>query len=167
MSTKSNRNYMIGTNAFLVGYNNHHLYTFLHTPENASVIEVKQLSNAQRSDGYNAIAKVNIDRTVGYVPGIGLKPFTAKPNYVKTVKLNRISGDELAASHEHNKRLIADLNGVFPDKTSEVLAALNAKYNLGIKLEDIYDDEIKSARFVIRFSKTSLAYVGFLPVTVK
>ena len=30
-----------------------------------------------------------------------------------------------------------------------------------------YDDEIKSARFVIRFSKTSLAYVGFLPVTVK
>ena len=81
--------------------------------------------------------------------------------------LKYFGGDELAASHEHNKRLIADLNGVFPDKTSEVLAALNAKYNLGIKLEDIYDDEIKSARFVIRFSKTSLAYVGFLPVTVK
>ena len=167
MSSTSNRNYMIGTQAFLVGYNNHHLYTFLHTPENASVIEVKQLPNAQRNDGYNAIAKVNIDRTVGYVAGIGLKPFIDKPNYVKTVKLNRISGDELATKHEHNKRLIADLNGVFPDKTSEVLASLNATYGLGIKKEDIYDDEIKSARFVIRFSKTSLAYVGFLPVTVK
>ena len=167
MSTKSNRNYMVGTNAFLAGYNNHHLYTFLQTPENASVIEVNAIPNAQRNDGYNAIAKVNIDRTVGYVPGIGLKPFTAKPNYVKTVKLKRISGDELAAAREHTKRLVVDLNGVFPDKTAEVIPALNAKYNLGLKVEDIYDDEIKSAQFVIRFSKTSLAYVGFLPVTVK
>lgn|SRR5574344_672680 len=167
MSTKSNRNYMIGTNAFLVGYNNHHLYTFLHTPENASVIEVKQLPNAQRNDGYNAIAKVNIDRTVGFVPGIGLKPFTKIPNYVKSVKLKRITGEELAAQHEHNKRFIVELNGVFPDKAVEVLNALNAKYGLGIKPEDIYNDDVKSAEFLIRFSKTSLAYVGYLPVTVK
>lgn len=167
MSSKSNRNYMIGTTAFLAGYNNHHLYTFLHTPENASVIDVKSIPNAQRNDGYNAIARVNIDRTVGFVPGIGLKPFTRVPHYVKSVKLKRISGDELASKHEHNNRLIVDLGGIFPDKTSEVLAALNAKYNLGIKLEDIYDEEVKAAQFVIRFSKTSLAYVGFLPVTVK
>lgn len=167
MSVKSNRNYMIGTNAFLVGHNNHHLYTFLHTPENTSVIEVNTIPNAQRNDGYNTIAKVNIDRTVGYVPGIGLKPFVKVPNYVKSVKLKRISGSELAAMHEHNNRLIVELNGVFPDRTVEVIAALNAKYNLGLKVEDIYNDDVKSAEFTIRFSKTSLAYVGFLPVTVK
>ena len=167
MINKSNRNYMIGTHAFLVGYNNHHLYTFLHTPENASVIEVNTIPNARRADGFNAIAKVNIDRTVGFVPGIGLKPFAAVPNYVKDVKLKRISGDELAAKYEHNNRLIIDLGRVVPDKTIEALTAINAKYNLGIKPEDIYNDDVKASEFVIRFSKTSLAYVGFLPVTVK
>lgn len=167
MSTKSNRNYMIGSSAFLVGYNNHHLYTFLHTPENASVIEVNSIPNAQRNDGFNTIAKVNIDRTVGYVPGIGLKPFTKTPHYVKSVKIKRISGEEVAAKLEHNKRLIVELNGVMPDKTNEVLDAINAKYHLGLKVEDVYNDDVKSAEFLIRFSKTSLAYVGYLPVTVK
>ena len=167
MSTKSNRNYMIGSSAFLMGYNNYHLYTFIHTPENASVIEVNTIPNAQRNDGYNTIAKVNIDRTVGYVPGIGLKPFTKPANYVKPVKIKRIVGEELAAKVEHNKRLIVELNGVMPDKVVEVLPALNAKYKLGLNVEDVYNDDIKAAQFSIRFSKTSLAYVGYLPVTVK
>lgn len=167
MSTKSNRNYMIGSSAYLVGYNNYHLYTFLHTPENASVIEVNNIPNAQRNDGFNTIAKVNIDRTVGYVPGIGLKPFTKTPHFEKSVKIKRVSGEELAAKLEHNKRLIVELNGVMPDKTNEVLAAINAKYHLGLNVEDVYNDDVKSAEFLIRFSKTSLAYVGYLPVTVK
>lgn len=166
-SIKSNRNYMIGSMAFLAGYNNHHLYTFIHTPENVSVIEVKSLANAQRNDGFNAIAKVNVDRTIGYTPGIGLKPFTKVPNYVKTVKLRRVSGEELAAKVEHNKRLIIELNGIVPDKTSEIISHINAKYNLGLTIQDIYDDVVKSAQFLIRFSKTSLAYVGYLPITVK
>ena len=166
MSIKSNRDYRIGSKDFLIGYNNYHLYTFVHTPDNASVIQVDAIPYSTSGDGYNAIAKVNIDRTVGYVPGIGLKPFTAKSNYVKTVKLKRVIGEALAEKLEPGKRLKLDFGGLVPDTTWELIEHINLKYDLGLSEEDIYDDEIKSAICTIRFSKTSLAYVGFLPITI-
>lgn len=167
MANVSNRNYMLGSKVFLRGINNQMLYTFVHTPDNASVIEVNQIPNPQRNDGFNAIAKVNIDRTIGYVPGLGLNKLANPATYVKEVYLKRITGDELAASKEVGRRLIVDLGGVQPSKVADILPALNAKYNLGISIQDIYNDDITSGVFSIRFSKVSLAFSGYLPISFK
>lgn len=152
--------FMATSKEVLMANNNHKLLSFAVSEDNATLVQVKEDPTNPRK----AVAIMQIDRNVAFVEGMGLKPHNPEFLTVR-MKLTRIVGEEVAKELGVLGRLELVM-GVIPQKVADVIPTLQATYGLGITLTDVIDADVTGNRFGIRFSSSSAAYCGVLPVSI-
>ncbi len=153
--------YAVDPKEWLAGIVNHTLNQFTMTPQNTTVLSVDEVTGSP----HKAKVKLQVDRNVGMVEGIGLVPHV--PQFMeREVTITRRVGADIMKEIGTNGSIRVNTSTA-PANMAAIVNLLNSQYSLGINQLDVHDTPVNGFGITdVTFKAKSYAFFGRIRVNV-